>query len=74
VRRRGKSLNIKKKKIRDRPLKASHLLVAYLNPTISPCIGLLMFFSLCIVFYVAIVLYIAIVDDLAPQVNLISSI
>jgi hypothetical protein len=32
VRRRGKSLNIKKKEIRDKPLKASHLLVAYLNP------------------------------------------
>jgi hypothetical protein len=33
-----------------------------------------MFFLLCIVFYIAIILYIAIVDDLAPQVNLISSI
>jgi hypothetical protein len=39
----GKSLNIKKKKIRDKPLKASHLLVAYLNPNISLCIVLLLF-------------------------------
>jgi hypothetical protein len=74
VRRRERSLSIKRKKIRDRPLKASHLLVAYLNPTISPCIVLLLFFLLCIVFYIALILYIAIVDDLAPQVDLISSI
>jgi hypothetical protein len=74
VRRRERSLSIKREKIRDKPLKASHLLVAYLNPTIYPWIVLLMFFLLCIVFYIAIILYIAIVDDLAPQVDLISSI
>jgi hypothetical protein len=74
VRRKGRYLSTKKKEIRDKPTKASHLLVAYLNPTISPCIVLLMFFLLCIVFYIAIILYIAIVDDLAPQVDLISSI
>jgi hypothetical protein len=52
-------LNIKKKEIRDKPLKASHLLVAYLNPNISLCIVLLQFL-LCIVFYIAITPYIAI--------------
>jgi hypothetical protein len=72
VRRRERSLNIKKKEIRDKPTKASHLLVAYLNPNTSPCMVLLML-SLCIVFYIAIVLYIAIVGDLAPQVILLSS-
>jgi hypothetical protein len=39
----GESLNIKKRKIRDKPLKASHLLVAYLNPNIPLCIVLLLF-------------------------------
>jgi hypothetical protein len=70
----GRSLSIKRKEIRDKPLKASHLLVAYLNPNITPCIVLPLFILLCIVFYIAIILYIAIVGDLAPQVDLISSI
>jgi hypothetical protein len=39
----GGDLNIKKKEIRDKPTKESHLLVAYLNPNISPCMDLLMF-------------------------------
>jgi hypothetical protein len=73
VRRRERSLSIKKKKIRDKPLKESNLLVAYLNPNNSLCIVLLLSFLLCIVFSIAIIPYIAIVDDLAPQVNLISS-
>jgi hypothetical protein len=64
VRRRGRSLNIKKKEIRDKPLKASHLLVAYLNPNNTLCIVLLQFF-LCII---------AIFGDLAPQVDLLASI
>jgi hypothetical protein len=51
----GGSLNIKKKEIRDKPTKASHLLVAYLNPNNTLCIVLLQFF-LCIVFYIAITL------------------
>jgi hypothetical protein len=66
-------LSIKRKEIKDKPPKASHLLDAYLNPTIIPCIVLSLFILLCIVFYIAIILYIAIVDDLAPQVDLISS-
>jgi hypothetical protein len=33
------SLSIKRKEIRDKPTKASHLLVAYLNPIITLCIG-----------------------------------
>jgi hypothetical protein len=73
VRRKEKSLSTKRKRIRDKTLKASHLLVAYLNPKNSPCIVLLLSFLLCIVFYIAIIPYIAIVDDLAPQVDLISS-
>jgi hypothetical protein len=68
VRRKEKSLSIKRKRIRDKPLKASHLLVAYLNPIITLCIVLLLFFIMhC--FYIAIVPYIAIVGDLAPQVD-----
>jgi hypothetical protein len=50
LRRRERSLNIKKKEIRDKPLKASHLLVAYLNSTITLCIAYSCFLKLCIVF------------------------
>jgi hypothetical protein len=66
-------MSTRRKRTRDKPTKASHLLDAYLNPTNSLCIVLLLF-SLCIVFYIAIILYIAIDDDLAPQVDLLSSI
>jgi hypothetical protein len=67
-------LNIKKKKIRDKPLKASRLLVAYLNPNNFTLHCFTTVFLLCIVLYIAIIPYIAIVGDLAPQVDLISSI
>jgi hypothetical protein len=50
VRRRERSLSTKKKEIRDKPTKASHLLVAYLNPTITSCIAVLLFFLSCILF------------------------
>jgi hypothetical protein len=39
VPRREKTLSIKKKRTRDKPLKASHLLDAYLNPIIALCIA-----------------------------------
>jgi hypothetical protein len=39
----GGCLSTRKKEIRDKPTKASHLLVAYLNPTKSLCIVLLLF-------------------------------
>jgi hypothetical protein len=58
----------------DKPTKASHLLVAYMNPNMSLCIALLLFLLLCIVFVYCYVHYIAIVGDLAPQVNLLSSL
>jgi hypothetical protein len=67
-------MSTRRKRTRDKPTKASHLLVAYLNPNISPCIVFTIVFLLCIVFYIAIIPYIAIVGDLAPQVDLISSI
>jgi hypothetical protein len=50
VRRKVKCTSTRKKRTRDKPTKASHLLVAYLNHTITPCIALLLFFLLCIVF------------------------
>jgi hypothetical protein len=71
---RGKYLSIGKKKTRDRPTKASHLLVAYLNPIITLCIALLLLSYYALFFHIPIILYIAIVGDLAPQVDLISSI
>jgi hypothetical protein len=74
VLRRERSLDIKKKEIRDKLTKASHLLVAYLNPNMSLCIALLLFLLLCIVFVYCYVPYIAIVGDLAPQVKLLSSL
>jgi hypothetical protein len=55
-------------------IKASHLLVAYLNPNLSLCIALLLFLLLCIVFIYCYVSYVAIVGDLAPQVELLSSL
>jgi hypothetical protein len=55
-------------------IKASHLLVAYLNPNISLCIALPLFLLLCIVFVYCYVPYVAIVGDLAPQVKLLSSL
>jgi hypothetical protein len=55
-------------------IKASHLLVAYLNPNMTLCIALLLFLLLCIVFVYCYVPYISIVGDLAPQVNLLSSL
>jgi hypothetical protein len=67
------SLNIKKKELRDKPLKASHLLVAYLNPNMSLCIALLLLPLLCIVSLYCYFPYIAIVGDLAPRVTLTSS-
>jgi hypothetical protein len=73
VRRREMSLSIKRKEIRDKPTKASHLFDAYLNPIITLCIA----YSYSLIdalFYIAINLLIAIVGDLAPQVNLISSL
>jgi hypothetical protein len=59
---------------RDKPIKASHLLVAYLNPNISLCIALLLLPLLCIVFVYCYLPYVAIVGDLAPQVELLSSL
>jgi hypothetical protein len=38
--------------IRDKPTKASHLFVAYLNPIKSLCIVLLLLLLLCIVFLI----------------------
>jgi hypothetical protein len=55
-------------------IRASHLLVAYLNPNKSLCIVLLLPSLLCIVFLYCYSPYIAIVGDLAPQVDLISSL
>jgi hypothetical protein len=59
---------------RDKPIKASHLLVAYLNPNMSLCISLLLLPLLCIVFVYCYIPYVAIVGDLAPQVELLSSL
>jgi hypothetical protein len=47
---------------------------AYLNPIMSLCIALLLSLLLCIVFVYCNVPYVAIVKDLAPQVNLLSSL
>jgi hypothetical protein len=47
-------------------IKASHLLVAYLNPNKSLCFVLLLLSLLCIVFLYCYFPYIAIVGDLAP--------
>jgi hypothetical protein len=55
-------------------IKASHLLVAYLNPNKSLCIVLLLLSLLCIVFLYCYFPYIAIVGDLAPQVDVLSSL
>jgi hypothetical protein len=55
-------------------IKASHLLDAYLNPITTLCIALLLFLLLCIVFVYCYVPYIAIVGNLAPQVELLSSL
>jgi hypothetical protein len=68
-------LSTKKKEIRDKPTKASHLLVAYLNPikTTMHCSTLAFITKHCFS-YIAITPYIAIVGDLAPQVDLLSSI
>jgi hypothetical protein len=74
VRRKGRYLSIKRKVIRDKPTKESHLLVAYLNPIKSLCIVLLLFYYYALFSYIAITPYIAIVGDLAPQVDLLSSI
>jgi hypothetical protein len=69
----GKYLNIKKK-TRNKLRKASHLLVAYLNPNKSLCIVLLLPSLLRIIFLYCYSPYIAIVGDLAPQVDLLSSL
>jgi hypothetical protein len=53
-------------------IKASHLLVAYLNPNKS--LVLLLLSLLCILFLYCYFPYIAIVGDLAPQVDLLSSL
>jgi hypothetical protein len=71
VLRRGRSLDIKKKEIRDKPLKTSHLLVAYLNPINILC--MVLFSSCYALFLYCYYPYIAIVGDLAPQVELLSS-
>jgi hypothetical protein len=55
-------------------IKASHLLDAYLNPITTLWIALLLFLLLCIVFVYCYVPYIAIVGDLAPQVELLTSL
>jgi hypothetical protein len=47
-------LSIKRKEIRDKLTKASHLLVAYLNPTITLCIALLLLSYYALFFYIAI--------------------
>jgi hypothetical protein len=47
---------------------------AYLNPIISLCIALLLSPLLCIVFVYCYVPYVAIVVDLAPRVELLSSL
>jgi hypothetical protein len=47
---------------------------AYLNPIMSLCIALLLSLLLCIAFVYCYVPYVAIVEDLAPQVNLLSSL
>jgi hypothetical protein len=60
--------------IGDNPIKASHLLVAYLNPNMTLCIALLLFPLLCIVFLYCYFPYVAIVGNLAPQVDLLSSL
>jgi hypothetical protein len=52
----GGSLSIKRKEIRDKPTKASHLLVAYLNPTITLCIAYSCFLNYALFFYIAIIL------------------
>jgi hypothetical protein len=66
-------LGIKKKRTRDKPLKANHLLAAYLNPTKSLSIVSLLFHCYALIFFIATISYIAIVGDLRPQVDLISS-
>jgi hypothetical protein len=68
VRRKEKSSNIKRKRTRDRPLKASHLLVASLNPIITLCIVFTTDFQYALFPY-CYCSYIAIVGDLAPQVD-----
>jgi hypothetical protein len=70
----GGYLSIRRKVTRDKPIKASHLLAAYLNPNISLCIALLLFLLVCIIFVYCYVPYVAIVGDLAPQVELLSSL
>jgi hypothetical protein len=47
---------------------------AYLNPIMSLCIALLLSLLLCIIFVYCYVPYVAIVVDLAPQVELLSSL
>jgi hypothetical protein len=47
---------------------------AYMNPIMSLCIALLLSLLLCIAFVYCYVPYVAIVDDLAPQVELLSSL
>jgi hypothetical protein len=56
VRRKERSLSIKRKEIRDKPTKASHLLDAYLNPTVTLCIALLLLSYYALFFYIAIIL------------------
>jgi hypothetical protein len=54
VRRKERSLSIKRKETRDKPTKASHLLDAYLNPTITLCIAYSCSLIYAFVFYIAI--------------------
>jgi hypothetical protein len=65
----GEVFEYREEEDQGQAIKASHLLVAYLNPNISLCIALLLFLLLCIVLVYCYVPYVAIVGDLAPQVD-----
>jgi hypothetical protein len=56
ARRRERSWSIKKKEIRDKPIKASHLLESYLNPITALCIILLLLLLLCIDFLILLII------------------